>query len=118
MIVPPVIAPVTLTAVPIWVPAETLAVVVILLVEFSADTTFELRLNPAAFKLPPVILPLALNKPVMYSPVGANTTTFDTPPTPIVILPPELTTVTFEFPLLILATDVITPVSKAPLPKI
>jgi hypothetical protein len=29
-------------------------------VTFSADTTFELRLNPEAFKFPPVILPLVL----------------------------------------------------------
>ena len=68
-------------------------------------------------KLPPVILPLALNTPVMYSPVVANTATLPVPPTPTETLPPELTTVTFDVPLLILATDVITPVSKAPLPK-
>ena len=63
-------------------------------------------------------LPVALINPVTYSPVVANTATFDVPPTPTVTLPPELTTVTFELPLLIFATLVITPVSRAPLPKI
>ena len=68
--------------------------------------------------LPPVILPLTLSTPVIYSPVVANTATLAIPPTPTVTLPPELTTVTFEFPLLILATLVITPVNNAPLPNI
>ena len=40
-----------------------LAVVVMLLVEFNADTTFELRLNPAAFRFPPVMLPVTLCAP-------------------------------------------------------
>ena len=69
-------------------------------------------------KLPPVILPVTLNNPETYSPVVANTATLPVPPTPIVTLPPELTTVTLLVPLLILATLVITPVSEAPLPKI
>ena len=64
------------------------------------------------------MLPVALINPVTYSPVAANTATFDVPPTPTATLPPELTTVTFELPLLMLATDVITPVSREPLPKI
>ena len=64
------------------------------------------------------MLPLALTTPVTYSPVVANTATFAVPPTPTVMLPPELTTVTLLVPLLILATLVITPVSEAPLPKI
>ena len=68
--------------------------------------------------LPPVTLPLTLSTPVIYSPVVAKTATFDVPPTPTETLPPELTTVTFELPLLILATLVITPVNNAPLPKI
>ena len=63
------------------------------------------------------MLPLALITPVTYSPVEANTATFDVPATPTVILPPELTTVTLEVPELMFATDVITPVSNAPLPK-
>ena len=72
---------------------------------------------PAVDMFPPVILPLTDNSPVMYSPVVANTATFDVPPTPTVMLPPELTTVTFEVPLLMLATLVITPLRNAPLPK-
>ena len=72
---------------------------------------------PAVTTLPPVTLPLALISPVTYSPVVANTATFDVPPTPTVTLPPELTTVTLLVPLLMLATDVITPVSNAPLPR-
>ena len=75
-------------------------------------------INPPVNKLPPVIFPLALNKPVMYSPDVANTATLAVPPTPTETLPPELTTVTLDVPLLILATLVITPVSSAPLPRI
>ena len=75
-------------------------------------------INPPVSTLPPVTLPLALSTPVMYSPVVANTATLPVPPTPTVTLPPELTTVTFDVPLLILATLVITPVSDTPLPKI
>ena len=73
--------------------------------------------NPAVAKLPPVMLPVAETTPVTNSPVVANTATFDVPPTPTVTLPPELTTVTFEVPLLILLDDVETPVSCDPLPK-
>ena len=68
-------------------PPEILAVVVIFDVEFRADMTFELKLNTAAFKLPPVILPLALITPVMYAPVVENTATFDVPPIVIFALP-------------------------------
>ena len=74
-------------------------------------------INPLVKILPPVTLPLTLATPVMYSPVVANTATFDVPPTPTVTLPPELTTVTFDVPELILATLVITPVKDEPLPK-
>ena len=74
--------------------------------------------DPDVNKLPPVMLPVADIKPVTYSPVVANTATFDVPPMPTDTLPPELTTVTFDVPLLILATEVITPVNSAPLPKI
>jgi hypothetical protein len=38
-------------------------------------------IKPPVKTLPPVTLPLALNTPVMYSPVVANTATFDVPPT-------------------------------------
>ena len=74
-------------------------------------------INPAVNKLPPVTLPFALNTPAMYSPVASKTTTLPVPPIPTVTLPPELTTVTFDVPLLILATLVITPVRNEPLPK-
>ena len=72
---------------------------------------------PAVEIFPPMILPVADIKPVTYSPVVANTATLPVPPTPTVMFPPELTTVTFDVPLLILATDVITPVRLAPLPR-
>ena len=62
-----------------------------------ADWTY-----PVAIKLPPVTLPDALTTPVTYSPVGAHTTTLPTPLTPTVTLPPELTTLTFDVPLLML----------------
>ena len=80
----PVMVPVTLTVVPVWVvaltlappkmlPALMLAVVVIFEVELIADITFELRLSPAAFKLPAVMLPVvendvAINVPIMLPP--------------------------------------------------
>ena len=123
---PPVILPVTLTVVPVTLPTtvpiklppEMLAVVVMLAADTRADTTLPLRLSPAAFRLPPITLPLALIKPVTYSPVVSNTATFDVPPMPMATLPPELTTVTLLVPLLMLATLVITPVNSAPLPRI
>ena len=65
-----------------------------------------------------MILPVALTTPETYSPVVANTATLPVPPMPTATLPPELTTVTFDVPLLILATLVITPVNNAPLPRI
>ena len=122
---PPVMLPVTLTVVPVTLPTkvpiklppEILAVVVMLAADTKALTTFELKLKPAAFRLPPVTLPVAEIKPVTYSPVVANTATFDVPPMPMATLPPELTTVTLLVPLLMLATEVITPVSNAPLPN-
>ena len=73
---------------------------------------------PAVVKLPPVIFPVADSNPVTYSPVVANTATLLVPPTPTAMLPPELTTVTFDVPLLMLATLVMTPDKNAPLPKI
>ena len=75
-------------------------------------------IDPLVSKLPPMILPLTLSKPVTYSPDVANTTTFDVPPTSTVMLPPDVAILIFDVPLLILATEVITPVNKAPLPKI
>ena len=64
------------------------------------------------------MLPVAETTPVTYSPVVANTATFDVPPMPTVTLPPELTTVTFDVPKLMFAGLVLTPVNKAPLPNI
>ena len=89
---------------------------------FTLPSTFMLpdaEINPAVMTLPPVMLPLALIKPVTYSPVVANTATFAVPPTPTDTLPPELTTVTFDVPLEILVPlppppDI--PVSSDPLP--
>ena len=46
--------------VPITLPPATLAVVVMLAALVNALTTFELKLNPAAFKLPPIMLPVTL----------------------------------------------------------
>ena len=135
------VVPVTLpTRMPIMLPPEMLAVVVILAADTRALTTLPLRLNPTAFTLPPVMLPdaltlaaptaaaviilppvtlpVALTTPVTYSPVAAHTTTFDVPPTPTAILPPELTTVTFDVPSLMFDDEVLTPVSNEPLPKI
>ena len=75
-------------------------------------------ISPEVSKLPPMMLPVALIIPVTYSPDVANTTTFDVPPTSTVMLPPDVAILIFDVPLLILATEVITPVNKAPLPKI
>ena len=70
-------------------------------------------MNPAA-----CTLPVADTNPPTYSPVVDQTTTLPVPPIPTAILPPELTTVTLLVPLLMLATEVITPDKNAPLPKI
>jgi len=90
-------------------------VVVIFAVEFSADTTFELKLNPAAFRLPLMILPVAEINPVTYSPVVSYTATLLVPPTLMATLPPELTTRTLLVPFCIDVASM--PVSKLPLPK-
>ena len=68
-------------------------------------------------KLGAITLPVALKTPVMYSPVEANTATFGVPPTLTVIFAPGEAMFTLDVPLLILATDVITPLKNAPLPK-
>ena len=96
-------------------PPEILAVVVMLAALTRADTTFELKLNPVAFKLPPVMLPLALIKPVTYSPVVAHTMTFDVPATPTVTLE-LLNTNTLLVPLLIFVDVAVMPVNADPLP--
>ena len=45
-------------------PPVIFAVVVILVIMLKPDTTLPLRLKPAAFKLPPITLPVTLAKPV------------------------------------------------------
>ena len=131
---PPVMLPVTLTTVPMWLGTFTMLVNMPLLAMALPVTdttipvwlaTFTIVVNwpllatalPVVEIFPPMILPVADIKPLTYSPVVANTATLPVPPTPTVMLPPELTTVTFELPLLMLATDVITPVRLAPLPR-
>ena len=54
--------------------------------------------------LPPLTLPETLNKPVMYSPVVANTATFDTPPMEIKTLAADPVTATLVKPLAIEVT--------------
>ena len=84
----------------------------------AADVIVEVAdIKPPVNTLPPVTLPLALTTPVTYAPVLANTATFDVPSTLTVTLALAAAMFTFDVPLLILATDVITPVSNAPLPK-
>ena len=61
---------------------------------------------PPVDKLPAVIVPLALTTPVTYSPVVANTTTFDVPPILTVALPPELLTLTLDVPNWILVASI------------
>ena len=61
-------------------------------------------------------MPDTLRSPVIATRPELITITFDVPPTEAAILPPELTTVIFVVPLLILLTEVIIPVSVAPLP--
>ena len=51
------------TKLAIMLPPEMLAVVVIFAADTRADTTLPLKLRPAAFKLPPVILPVPLTVP-------------------------------------------------------
>ena len=66
--------------------------------------------------LPPLMLPLALIKPVTYSPVAANVATF-VPATPTVTLPLAAAT-TFDVPFTIeLGVPPLMPESKAPLPR-
>ena len=67
--------------------------------------------------MPKFDIPDTLNVPATFTPVPVNVTILEFPATPTVTFPPELVTVTLLVPLLMLATLVITPVSKAPLPK-
>ena len=83
-----------------------------LLVEFNAETTFELRLNPPALTLLPVILPLALIAPVTLTPVVVNTATFDVPPIVMLALPFGVWISTEVVPLVILSPTML-PLSEA-----
>ena len=82
---------------------------------------------PAALIVPPVLmfapvtLPDALNKPVMYSPEGANTATLAVPPTVIAMLPLATGTFNSVVPFSNLLAEptlelAVTPVRPAPLP--
>ena len=69
--------------------ALTVPVVVMLDVEFSGDITLPLKLNPAAFKLPPMTFPVtdaivALTLPPLMLPVVLIL------PDPALILPPMI----------------------------
>ena len=55
-------------------------------VEFNADTTFALRLNPAAFRLPLVILPLTDKLLSVPTDVKLELTTFELSVLPIRLL--------------------------------
>ena len=80
---------------------------------FAADViVLVAEINPAVNILPPVTLPLALNKPVIYSPVGANTTTLPTPLTETVMFAAAAAILTLLLPLFTLLTLVIIPVKK------
>ena len=63
------------------------------------------------------MLPVALSSPVIKAPVVANTATLEVPPMLILALPPDAPISTRLVPLLMLATEVITPVKNEPLPR-
>ena len=71
--------------------------------------------NPAVVTFPAIALPVTDSNPVTYSPVVANTATFDVPPIPMATLPPELSTLTLLVPFCMLVASM--PVSWLPLPK-
>ena len=122
----PVMVPVTLTVVPVCDVALTrappstfpplmLALVVMLAALTRALTTFELKLKPAAFKLPPVMLPVvenevAINVPIIFPPeilpvvviLAAETRALTT-------LPLKLNPVAFKLPPVMLAVAEIKP---------
>ena len=147
---PPVTLPEALTIPVLTLPLVTLPVAlinpgVVMFEPAISPDTFKLlttlldKLRPAAFKfppvmlpladtepaltaalvmmLPPVILPLALITPVTYCPVSATTTTFAVPFTPVVMLPLATAMSTFDVPLaILLAVSADTPVNWLPLP--
>ena len=124
---PPVMLPVELINPPVnMLPPVMLAALVIVLVALINPPVNKLppvtlavaEINPAVSTLPPVTLPDALTNPVVVCPVEENTTTFAVPSTLTVTLALAAAIETFDVPLLMLATLVITPVSDAPLPRI
>ena len=81
-------------------------------VTLAAEVIVEVaEINPAVKILPPVTLPLALNKPVMYSPVVANTATLPTPLTDTVTFAAAAAMLTLLLPFVTFDTEVITPVN-------
>ena len=125
-IFPPVTLPVAVTrpAVSKLPPAMFAAEVIVLVAEinpavsklppitFAAEVIVDVaEINPAVTTLPPVTLPLALNKPVIYSPVGANTATLPTPLTDTVMFAAAAAILTLLLPFVTFDTDVITPVN-------
>ena len=63
------------------------------------------------------MLALGNKFPATVNLLEPNTATLLVPPTPTVTLPLALTMATLLVPLLMLATDVITPLRNAPLPR-
>jgi hypothetical protein len=81
------------------------------------DVGIYIPANKNGLSIPaPEILPV-IDTLLTVIPELATITTSGIPPTPVVTLPPELTTVTFDVPELMFATLVITPVNSAPFPK-
>jgi hypothetical protein len=76
------------------------------------------EINPAVRIFPPVILPLPVIVPSILTPVGENTATLPIVLTETVTLALADAIITLLFPLLMLLDEVLTPVNKAPLPKI
>ena len=84
-----------------------------------AATTVVMPVNklPLPTKYGAVMFPDADTTPVTYSPAPDTTTMFPMPPIPIVTLPPALTILTFELPLIIeLLLPALMPVSCDPFP--
>ena len=92
--------------------AETLAEVVIAEVELIALRTFEAKLNPDAFKLLPVMLPVALITPVTNPPVVVTTTTFVLPPM-VKLTFPFATGISTEVDPLVILSPIMLPLNEA-----
>ena len=92
--------------------AETLAEVVIAKVELIALRTFEDKLNPDAFRLLPVMFPVALTTPVTNPPVVVTTTTFVLPPM-VKLTFPLATGISTEVDPLVILSPIMLPLSEA-----